>query len=92
MKSFSVIPRNAAIRAASASDTRTIPSLIRQHAPQRRQVNLIVSLSIPAFIVGLMAWVVINGILKRRPQGSAVPHASGWNASNFSRVVAGSTQ
>ena len=40
MKSCSSIPRNTAIRTISASDTRTIPSLIRQHAPHRRQTKL----------------------------------------------------
>ena len=34
MKSLSPMPRNAAILEISASDTRTMPSSIRQHAPQ----------------------------------------------------------
>ena len=40
MKSCSSMPRNAAIREISASDTRTTPSLIRQHAPHWRQAKL----------------------------------------------------
>ena len=39
MKSCSVLPRNAAIRAISTADTRTIPSLIRQHAPHCRHTK-----------------------------------------------------
>ena len=39
MKAASDFPRNAAMRAISASETRTMPSGIRQHAPQQRHLK-----------------------------------------------------
>ena len=51
INSASAMPRYAAIREISTSETRTMPSFIRQHAPQHRQWNSFLFMAPFAFLL-----------------------------------------